>query len=233
MDRLNEALEHHAAEMETGLRVARAEREVLRARERELTDLIERAEATLGLNAPSDRLTQYEAMAVVLNDGNNEWMLAGDIAAEINRRRLYDKRDGTPVESNQIRATAVNYSYVFERNQQQLIRLRTGDQQDSGPVPLPLSKYDGLRDFLLAADEATVTITFDEVADLVGSLPKTALIKPTWWGNDSPGSHVQTRSWLAAGFRVMKVNQQEGWVRFERHEADDGTVVPDGDAPST
>lgn len=60
-----------------------------------------------------------------------------------------------------------------------------------------MAKYDPLRDYLRGRT-TPVTMTFDEVADLVGGLPKSAYDWQLWWRNDDP--HVQAQAWAAAGF---------------------------------
>jgi hypothetical protein len=236
MDRLNEALNRHTAEIETSLRAARAELEELRERERELVDLIEQAEAALG-HAPKERLTLHEAMTIVLSDGGNEWMTTRELADEINRRDLYRKRDGSPVESNQIHARAKNYEHLFDKDRQ-LVRLRDVDAPPPPPLPASRSKYDALRDHLGREDRDTVTETFEDIAELVGGLPPSAWRHQAWWANEASGSHVQARSWLNVGFRVARINQGEGWVRFQRDEGEDGLTgvreprhpIPEGPA---
>jgi hypothetical protein len=223
MDRLGEALDHHTTEIADSLQAARTELETLRAREQELVALIDRAEAALGHSIPDERLTLHEAIAVVLRDGGNEWMTTRELADEVNRRDLYRKRDGSPVESNQIHARAKNYDHLFDKDRQN-VRLREGDRPASTPTSLPRSKYDALRDTLLAFDETATTMTFSEVAELVGPLPQSAWRHQAWWANEAAGSHVQARSWLSAGFRVDGVDQNNGWVRFRRDRRDEGAA---------
>jgi hypothetical protein len=62
----------------------------------------------------SDGLTLHEAMVVVLRDAAHG-LRAGDVAAEINRRRLYRMRDGRPVEAQQIHARVGNYGHLFKK----------------------------------------------------------------------------------------------------------------------
>ncbi len=60
-------------------------------------------------------LTLHEAMAEVLRDAPAGMMRAGDLAAEVNRRRLYRMRDGRPVEPQQIHARIGRYGHWFEK----------------------------------------------------------------------------------------------------------------------
>lgn len=60
-------------------------------------------------------LTLHEAMAVVIRDSPAAMLRAGDLAAEINRQRLYRMRDGRPVEPQQIHARIGRYGHWFEK----------------------------------------------------------------------------------------------------------------------
>ena len=164
-------------------------------------------------------MTLHEAIVVVLEDGGNEWTHTREIADEVNRRDLYRKRDGSPVESNQIHARAKNYLHLFEK-EGPLVRLRVS--HEAAPAEPSRSKYDALRDWLATAEQDTVTLSFEEIDELVGSLPQSAWDHQAWWANERSGSHVQARSWREAGFRTAYVDQKGGWVRFEREDADDG-----------
>jgi hypothetical protein len=62
-----------------------------------------------------------------------------------------------------------------------------------------MSKYDPLRDFLTAGAENTVTLTFSEIDDLVGTLPPSARKYEVWWLNGDP-SHQHCQSWGEAGY---------------------------------
>ncbi|HEY9473195.1 MAG TPA: hypothetical protein VIS06_05000 [Mycobacteriales bacterium] len=73
-----------------------------------------------------------------------------------------------------------------------------------------MAKYDPLRDFLRRRT-TPITMTFDEVADLVGGLPRSAYDWPLWWRNDDP--HVQAQAWGAAGFDA-EVDLARRVVRF-------------------
>jgi hypothetical protein len=70
-------------------------------------------------------MTLHDALARVLEDIGNEWMTARELADEVNRRGLYRKRDGSPVEVNQVHARTNNYEDLFEKNGPK-IRLKKG-----------------------------------------------------------------------------------------------------------
>lgn len=224
MDRLAEALDRNAAEVEAGLNEARHERDLLRLRDRELTELIERAETLLGHRQADRNRTLHEAMTLVLKERGNQWMHTRDIADEVNRHQLYRKRDGSPVETNQIHARSKNYEHLFEKDGP-LVRLRTGDMDPKDRPRRPRSKYDPLRDQLKKVDRDSACMNFEEIQGLVGPLPSSAWDHQAWWANERSGSHVQARSWLGAGFRVSRVDQLEGRVWFKREE---GTTDDDG-----
>jgi hypothetical protein len=120
-DRLKQAMEAAQAEIEAGLTEAETELEELDHRRAELVALIGEARSALGREqvetAPEPRrLTLHEALALVLGEHDNEWMTARELADEVNERRLYSKRDGTPVQANQVHARTKNYSTLFEKD---------------------------------------------------------------------------------------------------------------------
>lgn len=124
---LADALELRRAAIEAGLVEARAELQALRTRTAEVEALIERAEAALGEPvAPTTkerRMTLHTALAHILRENDNRWMSARELSEEVNRRHLYRKRDGSPVQPNQVHARTNNYSEIFEKEGPR-IRLR-------------------------------------------------------------------------------------------------------------
>ena len=69
-------------------------------------------------------MTLHEALAFLIKEGGNRWMASKDLASAVNDRRLYHKKDGSPVELNQVQARINNYEYLFEKNGPR-VRLRT------------------------------------------------------------------------------------------------------------
>jgi hypothetical protein len=103
---------------------ARTELEALRSRERELEDQIAEAEAMIGVDSPeSGARTLHDALRLLLEEGDNMGMTAHQLAAAVNDRGLYRKRDGSKVDVNQIQARVHNYAALFEKHGA-LIRLR-------------------------------------------------------------------------------------------------------------
>jgi hypothetical protein len=121
---LKSALEGARPNLEAGLAAAEAELEALDTRRSELLALIAQARAALGITASvaAERdatvrgLTLHEAIAQVLRERNNEWTSVRDLATAVNERSLYRKKDGSPVEGNQVHARTKNYSALFEKD---------------------------------------------------------------------------------------------------------------------
>lgn len=103
---------------------ARAELEALRAREAELEAQIAEAETALGATTTAGAsLTLHDALALLLEEAGDEGLTARELATAVTERGLYRRRDGSPVEPNQIHARANNYSAIFEKHGSKL-RLR-------------------------------------------------------------------------------------------------------------
>jgi hypothetical protein len=78
-----------------------------------------------------------------------------------------------------------------------------------------MAKYDRLFEHLCRADDGPLTMSFDEIEDLVGALPASARRSKAWWANDpSGGAHVQAKAWLNSGREVESVDQHKHVVRF-------------------
>jgi hypothetical protein len=70
-----------------------------------------------------------------------------------------------------------------------------------------MSKYDGLRDYLLQQTGPEFSLTFVEIEKAVGfKLPKSAE-RPPWWANvtDPLTTHVQRNAWREAGYDAFLV----------------------------
>jgi uncharacterized protein (TIGR02391 family) len=82
------------------------------------------------------------------------------------------------------------------------------------------SKYDPLRLFLekTPPDVEERMLSFRQVESVLGfELPASAHRHRAWWSNpSSPSHHSHAQAWLAAGWEVDTVDQQEEWVRFRR-----------------
>lgn len=59
-------------------------------------------------------MTLHEAIIQILKE-NNRPMTTSEIAAEVNDRRLYKRKDGLPLEPSQIAARINKYLHLFKR----------------------------------------------------------------------------------------------------------------------
>jgi hypothetical protein len=78
-----------------------------------------------------------------------------------------------------------------------------------------MSKYDSLYAHLSNCPHSMVKMSFVEIAGLVGGLPASATDYRAWWSNEAEGSHVQAKSWMAAGYEVTEV-ELGSWVVFSK-----------------
>lgn len=114
---------------------AYAELAALDTRRQELQVLIAQGEAALGgvsQAATETVLTLHQALVQILQKNGNEPMTARALADAVNDRGLYRKRDGSPVEVNQIHARTNNYHDLFEKDGS-MIRLRTESRMLTNP----------------------------------------------------------------------------------------------------
>lgn len=126
---LQSILENARPQLESGIAAAEAELQALEARRLELLALIGQARAALGQTgvpvsgADERTLTLHEALALVLRENGNGWMTVRELTDQVNTRSLYRRRDGSPIEANQVHARTKNYSSLFEKHRAR-VRLR-------------------------------------------------------------------------------------------------------------
>ncbi len=81
-----------------------------------------------------------------------------------------------------------------------------------------MRKYDPLCRYLRDSGQATVELSFDLIADMVGGLPPSAddPHRRMWWSDTTDKHHVQAVAWLAAGYVVAEggVDYAQRKVRF-------------------
>ncbi len=81
----------------------------------------------------------------------------------------------------------------------------------------PNSKYAPLYDFLKDYPKNKVTLSFQEIEEIIGApLPKSAtgMRSRTWWANSISQSYA--RCWMNAGWNVDTVKEYSGKVVFWR-----------------
>jgi hypothetical protein len=126
MSDLADALNQSREIVRSALADARAELAALDDRRSELLALISQGEAALGearRDAGTTAMTLHEALMQILRENGNVPMTARALADAVTDRDLYRKKDGSPVEINQIHARTNNYHDLFEKDGP-LIRLR-------------------------------------------------------------------------------------------------------------
>lgn len=80
------------------------------------------------------------------------------------------------------------------------------------------SKYDPLGDHLAAIGAATVVLSFAEVEAIVGPLPKSARIDPSWWGvgRRMIYQYPHALHWRRMGYGPARPDFAAGTVTFRR-----------------
>lgn len=78
-----------------------------------------------------------------------------------------------------------------------------------------MQKYCALGDYLVKQCEVSVSLTFEQVEQILGlSLPRSAYAHRAWWANTL--SHPQAKSWLRVGWKVSNVNLEKKNVIYGR-----------------
>ena len=74
-----------------------------------------------------------------------------------------------------------------------------------------MSKYDPLLQHLAKSDPLMLTLSFDEVEQILGTpLPPSARRYPAWWGNQ------EGKAWMEAGYRTEDLDLNAGTVVFRK-----------------
>lgn len=76
-------------------------------------------------------------------------------------------------------------------------------------------KYDRLGEYLRGRNADRVTLTFDDIADIIGDeLPESARRYAAWWANDP--KHSQAKAWLDEDYKTEALSLAEERVTFVR-----------------
>lgn len=97
------------------------------------------------------------------------------------------------------------------------------DREDNPQTPVNAgdfqssrSRYARLASFLQQQAASRVQLTLDTIEVIIRNpLPPSARSHRSWWANDAT-SHVQSRHWIRAGWRVVGVNLTDGVITFAR-----------------
>jgi hypothetical protein len=142
---LGDALERGRQMIREALTEARAELDELRRRESVLERQIAEAEAALGEpetpveTVDGESLTLHEALVRLLREAGGEGRTPRELADLVNDRGLYQRRDGSPVQANQVQARINNYDRLFDRDGAK-VRLRE-DSPLMRPTPEGVSIF--------------------------------------------------------------------------------------------
>ena len=80
-----------------------------------------------------------------------------------------------------------------------------------------MRKYDPLMLFLDKSGQKEITLSYDEMEEIIGeSLPRTAYNNKKWWNNNDK-SHTQSFAWSDIGYRTCKICLGES-VTFVKSE---------------
>ena len=91
-------------------------------------------------------------------------------------------------------------------------RRSTSSRRRSGPSA---SRYAPIGEHLASVKKDTVTLTFEEIEDLIGGeLPASADKHRAWWANTE--THSQALTWISQGWLVQEADLEEGTVTFRR-----------------
>ncbi len=71
--------------------------------------------------------TLHEEIANILTENDNKGLTASEIAAQVNKRKRYKKKNGTDVKSNQISARTSNHSEIFEKREGLIFLIQQGN----------------------------------------------------------------------------------------------------------
>lgn len=80
-------------------------------------------------------------------------------------------------------------------------------------------KYGPLTRWLETVPSSKVHLSFVDLANIVGELPRSSRVHRTWWGNSE--THPHSASWIAAGWVVAAIDLDDERVTFERGEPGD------------
>ncbi|MAT34676.1 MAG: hypothetical protein CMK06_05985 [Ponticaulis sp.] len=81
-----------------------------------------------------------------------------------------------------------------------------------------MSKYEPLKQFLVAKGQGAIPMSFEEIERLVGEkLPPSAFKHRPWWSNN-PSNSVITRAWLEAGYKTSSVDMAGRKLIFRKTE---------------
>lgn len=77
------------------------------------------------------------------------------------------------------------------------------------------TKYHPLFERLLFSGQGHISMTFNEIEDVIGQrLPPSARQREEWWSNSARG-HSQARAWMRASYKTARVDLASEKVEFK------------------
>lgn len=164
------------------------------------------------------------------------WSEMMNSVREVRNKIMHFKGNVTPMERDRLRYCADWYTghqpQVAEEDDVDMVRVRfkVGDSAQQAPPQEEQTqenqtiendgsletKYAPLAAFLRnrsVGAHSGLAFTFSSIEEILGqALPKAAKEHAAWWTDAS----AQARHWLAAGWKVVDVNFQSGYVQFRR-----------------
>lgn len=121
--------------------------------------------------------------------------------------------DGSPIAglSRKLYRNSLNkIAHLDKLESERLLR------QWSAPPKSNHSRYDPLRDWLLAQSGTELSLSFEEVEGILGGRLPPSANRPQWWANTTKThTNVQREAWRAAGYDAFLLNDHAK-VRFVR-----------------
>ncbi|MDA3669883.1 HNH endonuclease [Burkholderia cenocepacia] len=165
-------------------------------------------------------LTLHDAISEVLMAAGVP-LSARTIADEVNRLGRYTRRDGAPVDANQITSRTHNYPHLFTVVDG-LIAQNSPSRATRTKGRSIVRDYRALGQYFRGLNVDVVTLHFTEIEEILNApLPPVARRSDTFWQNSDPflpkpDGHKWAHAWMKAGWQKRSVNRQAEIAVFER-----------------
>lgn len=81
-------------------------------------------------------------------------------------------------------------------------------------------KYTPLENYFreLPVGQREVILGFGQIESILNNkLPASAYEDERWWDHETEGNHVNKRAWANAGWKILSLDVNPGWVKFIRN----------------
>ncbi len=138
----------------------------------------------------------------------------GWFACNLVANLIWQRRDGVPRKTFALPAPTALQLTAGEGEVAGL-EPRTQGPEGQSPEGARTGAYSPLRHFLEAQEESYLTLSFDDVATIIGRpLPASAYGHNAWWANNL--DHTHARAWMDAGWRTEDLSLTAERVSFVR-----------------